>query len=326
MFLLPPCGRSVDSPTRVTPPSLRARGLSLAVRLSVRPIIGVWSTLPWVPWPYRAIDLAGLLPSVVDGTRFERTELAGVPVQRVIPRDLASGRTILYLHGGAFIVGGWRLHRGMLSQIAAATGAEILAVDYRQLPRFPISAAVQDCADSYEALLEDVAPEEIVVMGDSAGGYLTFTTLASAAAKGLPMPAAAVGLSPLPGWRDPDDLRRYSGCAVFGARAIPTMAKYATRRETDPDHVKPQHAIGADLPPILIQAAAGESLYPDIEDLAADLISAGADLELRAWNLDVHVFQALARWVPESREAIEHAAMFCARAWAATARAVDHVS
>jgi acetyl esterase/lipase len=325
MFLLPICGRVAESPATAAPISLRARTLSLVLRRTVRPIIGVWSLAPWFPWPYRAIDLAGLLPSVVPGTTFDSTVLGGVAVQRVTPNNVASGRRILYFHGGAFIVGGWHLHRGMLSHIAAATGAEILAVDYRQLPHSPISTSVQDCADAYAELVSHTPADEVVLMGDSAGGYLIFSTMAHAAANGLPMPAAAVAYSPLPGWRHEADDRAYSGCAVFGPRAIPTMARYATRRETSPGHFTPQHAIGVELPPILIQAAAGESLFPDIEMLAAQLQVAGADVELRTWNLDVHVFQASAAWVPESRDAIDHAADFCEQAWVASMRRRDHV-
>lgn len=324
-MLLRLCERVAESSPSVAPTSVRARGLSLILRTTVRPIIGVWSLAPWVPWPYRAIDYVGLLPRIVSGTSFERTELGGIPVQRIVPNNVATGRRILYFHGGAFIVGGWHLHRGMLSQIAAATGAEILAVDYRQLPRSPISAAVQDCADAYAALLAETPASEIVLMGDSAGGYLVFSTLANASALGLPMPAAGVTYSPLPGWRDLLDERVYPGCAVFGPKAIPTMARYATRRETTPTHHTPRHAVGIDLPPILIEAAAHESLFSDIEALAGDLAAAGADVELRAWNIDVHVFQASAGWVPESREAIDYAADFCERVWAAGARRRDHV-
>lgn len=325
MFLVPLCDRVAESSTAVAPRSLRARGLSLVLRTTVRPIIGVWSLAPWFPWPYRAIDYAGLLPRVVAGTAFERADLGGVPVLRVTPNNVAAGRQILYFHGGAFIVGGWHLHRGMLSHIAAATGAEILAVDYRQLPHSRISASVEDCADAYAALIAEMPASEIILMGDSAGGYLVFSTLAHAAAEGFPMPAAGVAYSPLPGWRDESDDRGYPGCAVFGPRAIPTMARYAKGRETSPDHLTPRDAAGADLPPILIQAALGESLYPDIESLAGTLRAAGADIELRGWNLDVHVFQASAGWVPESREAIEHAADFCERVWATDARRRDRV-
>lgn len=325
MFLLPICGRVAESPTTAAPTSLRARALSLVVRRTVRPIIGVWSLAPWFPWPYRAIDYAGLLPSVARGTTFDSTLLGGVAVHRVTPTNVATGRRILYFHGGAFIVGGWYLHRGMLSHIAAATGAEILAVDYSQLPHSPISASVQDCAQAYADLISQTPADEVVLMGDSAGGYLVFSTMAHAAAHGLPMPAAAVAFSPLPGWRDAADQRPYPGCAVFGPRAIPTMARYATRRETDRDHFTPQHAVGLDLPPILIQAAAGESLYADIEMLAAQFQVAGADVELRGWNLDVHVFQASVAWVPESREAIDHAADFCEQAWVTSGRRRDRV-
>jgi acetyl esterase/lipase len=295
--------------------SVGARILSLALRATVRPVIAAWTATPGLPWPYAVVDYVGLAQRTVAGTRFRRTELAGVPVQEVLPRERAEGRTILYLHGGAFLVGGWYLHRGLLSRIAAQTGARVLAVDYRQMPLHPVSASVDDCAAAYDAVLAEVAPEDLVVMGDSAGGYLTFTTLARAARAGLPMPAAAAALSPFTDVRD-GAATEYAGCALFGPGAIPAFRRLIAQKEHRPSHVQPGDVHAPLLPPVLIQAARGEALYPDIERLADELAATGAPVELQAWSTDVHVFHAAAL-VREAQAAVTALADFCDASWEA---------
>lgn len=299
--------------------SIPARVLGLALRATVRPVISAWTAAPGLPWPYAVVDLAGLAQRPVRGTRFRRTTLGGVPTQEVTPRDHVEGRTILYFHGGAFLVGGWYLHRSLLSRIAAQTSARILAVDYRQLPTHPVSASVDDCAAAYDAILADVDPSELVVMGDSAGGFLTFTTLARAARAGLPMPAAAAAMSPLCDVRE--GVEEYAGCAIFGPRALPTFRRFAAQREHTPGHTHPSDVRAPMLPPILIQAARGEALYPDIERFAADLEAAGASVQLQSWPVDIHVFHA-AGLIPEAHEAVASLVEFCEGAWAAAGAAM----
>lgn len=302
-------------------PSLQARCLSGALRLTVRPLIGAWTLAPWLPWPYQLVDLAGILNRPVHGTRFRALEIEGVRVQEVLPNEVAPDRTILYLHGGAFLVGGWHLHRSLLSRIADATSARILAVDYRRLPAHPISAAVADCATVYAAHVAQQDADELIVMGDSAGGFLSFTTLAGALATGLPMPAAVVAMSPLCEVRPELGSDPTAGCALFGPRAVATMLRFAFAREHTPGHHHPSDALADGLPPVLIETARHESLNPQVERFAEELRAVGAQVELRTWDLDVHVFQAAAGWVPEAKDAIAYLARFCEWAWEQAAAA-----
>ncbi|GAB2968954.1 alpha/beta hydrolase [Nocardioides montaniterrae] len=297
--------------------SVRARVIGLGLRATVRPVIAAWTAAPGLPWPYAVADYAGIAQHKVRGTQFRRTSLGGVPTQEVLPKSRTDERTILYFHGGAFVVGGWHLHRALLSRIAAQTGARILAVDYRQLPTHPVSVSVDDCAAAYEAILEEVAPEDLVVMGDSAGGFLTFTTLARAGRAGLPMPAAAAALSPLTDMRH-GAVETYAGCALFGPGAIPAFRQFAAEREIKPSYAHPSDVRAPLLPPILIQAATHEALYPDIERFAQDLVAGGAPVELHTWPLDIHVFHAAAL-LPEAQQAVTALAAFCDEAWVSAA-------
>src|SRR5918998_649935 len=87
-------------------------------------------------------------------------------------------------------------HRQLASRISRAAGARVLVVDYRLAPEHPHPAAVDDAVAAYRWLLGRVDPARLVVAGDSAGGGLTLAMLVAARDSGLPMPAAAVCISP----------------------------------------------------------------------------------------------------------------------------------
>ena len=85
----------------------------------------------------------------------------------------------------------------LASQVGRRTDAKVISVDYRLAPEHPYPAAVDDALAAYEALLHDgVAPSDIAFAGESAGGGLAIATLVNARDHGLPLPAAALVMSP----------------------------------------------------------------------------------------------------------------------------------
>ncbi len=131
---------------------------------------------------------------------FEVAELSvgEAGVCTVTPPDLSPGDNRVYLdiHGGAFIVGGGEVCRAMAVRTAAQLGSRVWSVDYRMPPDHPYPAAVDDCLAAYRALLADHRPEDVVVGGGSAGGNLAAALVLRARDEGLPLPAAAILLTP----------------------------------------------------------------------------------------------------------------------------------
>jgi len=116
----------------------------------------------------------------------------------LVPQGVQAGdrRVYLEIHGGALIMGSGEVCKAMARKSAGTVGARVIAVDYRMPPDHPYPASLDDCLAVYRALLERHRPEEIVVGGGSAGGNLTAAMLLRARDEGLPLPAAAVLLSP----------------------------------------------------------------------------------------------------------------------------------
>ena len=247
-------------------------------------------------------------PDLPEGVTFEKTVAAGVPAEWLTTPASDRTRVVLYLHGGGYTLGSIETHKGLGARIAEASGTRVLMVDYRLAPETPFPGAVEDATAAYAFLLDEgIAPEQIAIGGDSAGGGLTLATLVSLKEQGKPLPGAAFALSP---WVDLEGLGE---SMQTRAAADPMVQKEGLVRmgdlylaDADPKTplAAPLYADLAGLPPMLIQVGTAETLLDDSLRIVERLRDAGVSVELQQYEDLIHVFQAFAPIVPESLEAI----------------------
>src|SRR5437763_9986517 len=122
-----------------------------------------------------------LVPNPPANIRTVAVDDSGVRADLITTSTSDRHRAILYLHGGAFIIGSPALYRHLTWRLAAAAGGRVLAADYRLAPEYPFPAALDDAVAAYRWLLADGAePRRIAVIGDSAGrGLVLSLTLTS---------------------------------------------------------------------------------------------------------------------------------------------------
>jgi len=145
-----------------------------------------------------ALMLARFSQGNPGGADVEHIPMDGGGVFTVIPSNAKPGdrRVCLDIHGGGLVIGGGECCRASGIATAMAYGLPTWAVDYRMPPDYPYPAGLDDCVAAYRALLEDRRPEELIVSGVSAGGNLAAALILRARDEGLPLPAAAVLLTP----------------------------------------------------------------------------------------------------------------------------------
>ncbi|MBX9846215.1 MAG: alpha/beta hydrolase [Xanthobacteraceae bacterium] len=282
--------------------------------------------LPWFMRPRLSSDIriedvrrstarfARLVPPPPRGTELLVVDAGGVRAERVARPGSRPGRYVLHLHGGAYCVGFPALFRDFTWRMADATGARVLCVDYRLAPEHPFPAALDDVMAAWRWLIAECAdPRQVAFVGDSSGGGLVFASMMRLRDEGLPLPAAAVALSP---WTD---------LALTG----PSLAAYALSDPMVPVELMPKavdlYLAGADprqpyasplygdaagLPPALILAAGDEALRDDAVRMAGRLQAAGGDVELELWPRMFHVWPMFARILPEARTAIARMGAF----------------
>lgn len=254
-------------------------------------------------------------------TRYEPVTVAPegsrvrIPAEWVIPQGADEDRAMLYLHGGGFVVGSIESHRSTVARIARAAGCMALVIDYRLAPEHPFPAALDDCVAAYEWMLEQgFGPEKLAIVGDSAGGGLTASTLLALRDSGRPLPAAAVMISPA------TDLAMTGETILTKKQDDPLInVRWGSicvgmyLGDTDPRNplASPVYGDLAGLPPLLIQVGTREVLLDDSICFAQKARAAGVEVELEEWQGMFHVFHVCAPLVPESRQAIERIGVFC---------------
>jgi hypothetical protein len=135
-----------------------------------------------------------------EGTRVESVKVDGIPAEWIYPPGADAERAVLFLHGGAYILGSLKSHRDLVARLSRAAGVRSLLTDYRLAPEHVFPAALDDALTAYRWLLaRGTRPRHIVLAGDSAGGGLALALLESLRDETLPMSAGAVLLSP---WTD----------------------------------------------------------------------------------------------------------------------------
>ena len=256
----------------------------------------------------RRLDLLGKLVPSASGVAIEKTEVAGIEAEWLRPADAVEGKVLLYLHGGAYVLGSTDSHRHLVSHLARAGRVAALQPNYRLAPEDKFPAAIEDAVAVFDALLADgYAADDILVAGDSAGGGLAVAMMLSLRDRGGPLPRAAFLLSP---WLDlsasgESMQSREDHDPWFSAEDIPVVAAYYCEPEqvTNP-LVSPVYADVEGLPPMVIQVGDDEILLSDATRLADKLTAAGIDAEIDVFHEMWHVFQAFLLIVPESRDAV----------------------
>lgn len=253
---------------------------------------------------------------VARGVSVERQPLGRLPAEWHHPEswDAAADPTLLYLHGGGYVLGSPATHRLLMSRIARAAKARVVGIEYRLAPEAPFPAAVEDAEHAVETLLEDlrIPAQRLAIGGDSAGGGLTVATLIRRQQRGLSQPGAAALLSP---WVDLTcngrSIRDHARLDYLPPEGIPRFARlYAGATALDHPLVSPAHGDLAGLAPMLIQAGGAEALLSEIERFAARAQDAGVEVELEVWPGMIHVWHAFGRMIPQSRPAITEIGRF----------------
>jgi len=249
-----------------------------------------------------------------DGTRCRSVVADTVPCEWVTGPGAADDRMVVYLHGGSYVLGSIATHRSLVARLSEVCGATALVVGYRLAPEHPFPAALDDALEAYRWLLGRGAdPARVVVAGDSAGGGLAAAMLVALRDGDVPLPAAAVLLSP---WVD---LEGTGASLLANADADPMIELHGLRRAAaayldgaDPRTplAAPLYADLTGLPPVLIQVGGREALLDDSVRFFERARAAGVEVYLDRWDEMIHVWQAFAPLLPEADAALERVGAF----------------
>ncbi len=240
-------------------------------------------------------------------------ELDGVGVVEIELPDSDPSEVIFYLHGGAYAIGSAELSVGLASDLARRANTRAVSIDYRLAPEDPYPAGLNDALAAYSALLNTQSATKIVIAGESAGAGLAAATLLGIKNARLPMPAAALLMSPFA------DLTLSGPSMSSKATVDPALTPEGLRRRVadycdgnDPstELISPIFGDLAGLPPLLIQTGSHEILLDDAIRLAAQAATADVEVTLEVIPGVPHVFQGFAAMLDEADQALTRAGAF----------------
>ena len=246
-----------------------------------------------------------------NGWTYEKFSVDGVNVERLVnPKQKKSSRIVLQLHGGGYVghLSDW--YRDCAIKQAVITDAsEIFMVDYRVAPEHIYPAALDDSAKVYEYLLGKFNAENIIVLGDSAGGNLALALSLKLKEEKLPQPALLILLSPrttfennLPSRTenaDRDLVLGKNNTKMYEAVSNPV---YAGKIPLNDPRLSPIYADLKDLPPTLIQIGGYELFVDDGIEFLKKATADELNVTLSVYRGMPHDFSIL---LPELDESVK---------------------
>ena len=200
----------------------------------------------------------------------------------ILPREERRQGVILYLHGGGFCCGDLDYAKGFGSMLSALCGVKVFCPAYRLAPEAPFPAALDDCLEAYQYLLnKGYAPEHILLCGESAGGGLCYSLCLKLRTLNLAMPSGIFSVSP---WVD---LSGSGESYQYNKEADPSMTEEALDFFANGYTMDRQNPLASPLfgdltamPPSLIFVGGDEILLSDAQRLHESLTAKGCDSQL----------------------------------------------
>jgi acetyl esterase/lipase len=229
-----------------------------------------------------------------------RADLKALWVESITGRK---DRMLLWLHGGAFLLGSSRSYRDFGVRLARASGCRVLLLDYRLVPEHPYPAALTDTLDALSwAERQGYDASHIAVGGDSAGGNLAVAAIQARLAAKQPVPAALWLISPYLDLTHSGEsvTTRAARDPFVDVKTMPdTAALYLGQAAADDPAASPLFGSVEKFPPTLVQVGSEEVLFDDARRFARKLEAAQVPVTFQEWVGMIHVWPVFAAVIEE---------------------------
>lgn len=262
-------------------------------------------------WAAGGPELARVENRMIPGPRGD------IPLRLYDPAGDAALRPVLvYFHGGGWTIGDLDTEDRKLRELALASGAIIVSVDYRLAPDHKFPEPLEDCIAAVRWIAAEGAAIGIDGGRLALGGLSAGANLALAAAISL-RDAGGPALRHLLLFQGSYGAHDTESHALFGGgeygldrRSMANYYRHYLRRPEDRDHplVAPLMADLSGLPPVFLNAAGLDVLRDDSAQLAERLRAAGVAVDHRLYPGVIHVFTLMSRRLDMARRAIAEAA------------------
>lgn len=239
-------------------------------------------------------DIRTCPEKLIGGLTVEEVKLPNAGGWLVTRPENPEKKIVYYIHGGGFVGACTKERMPFVAELVKSFGWDVFSLDYRLAPEFMYPCGLEDCLDGYLWLLERYAPEDIVLVGESAGGNFVLTLPLLLRDRGLPLPKAVYSNSPVTQMlEEKESFRRFSlkeDFIVVEGILENTAGIYMCPEEAGEPYISPLCAELHGLPPIFLTASECECLLDDAVAMAAALKEAGNNVRLKTYPGLCHAF------------------------------------
>jgi acetyl esterase len=227
---------------------------------------------------------------------------------------LVDQAVLLYFHGGGFVLGGLATCEALCQNLARASGAAVVAVDYRKCPEHPLAACLDDAWDALQWLSAQghtlgLDGRRLAVAGDSAGGLLAATTALMARDAGLPLALQGLFYPTVQTRMATASWQAYGDTTLLDRQLMAWFDRHCANPQLrEAWHREPLFAPRHDgVAPAWIGLAECDILSSEGHAYADTLRAAGVPVTVQEWPGMIHDFINMGRFLPAAGEA--HAAL-----------------
>ncbi|HEY0724830.1 MAG TPA: alpha/beta hydrolase [Pyrinomonadaceae bacterium] len=237
--------------------------------------------------------------------RISKREVNGHLVWTLAPKENASEKHVIYLHGGAYVNSFASQHWALMSKLIEALNCTVIAPNYPHAPEHCVTDVFDLMIPIYSELAARAGSANITLMGDSSGGGISLALAQRLREDGCDQPAHVVLLSP---WLDATlsnpEIAAFDRIDPFLGVAGLKYGGAVYARDVDPKSylVSPVYGSLKNLAPITLFIGTRDILYPDCRKLWNNATAEGVKINFREYKDMVH------NWMlgpmPEARHAI----------------------
>jgi acetyl esterase/lipase len=258
----------------------------------------------------------------VKGITLEEIQIGNISAEKYsLNSHESTSRVMLYLHGGGYFSGSYKSHRRFVSILCKKLQLNAYSINYRLAPEDPYPAALDDAFFAYKWLLEEkfIPAENVIIMGDSAGGGLTLALLHRIGIQNLPQPKAAICLS---AWTDltltSETMKtKVEEDVFFNVKNLESsVIAYLQTESPENPEISPIFANFNGFPPIFLQVGSREMLLNDSLIIAEKMKNQGVSVTVDLWEGMFHAFlifiaiPILGKMTPEFKKALKNVKRF----------------
>lgn len=227
------------------------------------------------------------------------------------PKSNVSEKVILYIHGGAYIINIIKFHWKLIEALLLKTNATIIVPDYPLAPDANYNDVYDYFNVIYQELLTKVKPENIIIMGDSAGGGFAIGFAQRLRNENKPQPSQIILLSP---WLDitmsnPDILDVDKKDRILGIKGLKIAGKmFADNIDTKDYRVSPIYGDFLGLGKISLFIGTNDLFIADARKLKEELEIANIPINYFEYPKMFHVWLSVTN-LKEAKHAIDQLAL-----------------